>query len=405
MSLNELNKDAISFKRVSGKAHTQQTFEFNEEKINSSASISFSTVFGQKIDSQPVTNGGLSTLFSNDAIVEKIKFELDIVPDTEIGINQSQAYVLKLPTGYTSNGFLKNTYTGGTYLHDTLGRLQIVPTIKGLVDGNGDTEYDPVLYQTNGSTIIPKFSTINWRLDPFSGVLFVQDPPAGFDVDAARPGFLEAYLYVGKYLDQPKKIYVTGDTILGDEEIVIVDSSIGTHTVSLIQTPSDSKTYFIQDTGNGLTNNILVSGGTKSINGQSTFSISKNYGGVRVIFDEISDQWFQEEVSTTTGSGSTSNNSNVTIITGATTLSVDNDMVLCNPSGGSFTAALPSSPSDGLNITLKDIGFAFSNNITISGNGKNIDGSSTILVDTNFGGYRLVYSSVLDSWFIRSFTT
>jgi len=201
MALNDSNKNSISFKKLVGKAHTQQTFAFNEESISSNISISCATVFGETIDPTPITNG-LTIPYSNDGIVEKVKFELEVIPDTQIGTNQSQGYRIKLPTGYTGLGALGSIYSGGTILYKALGRLQIVPSLYGKLKSDGSTEYDPILYQTNGSTIITKFDSIDWILDTYAGTIFVQSPPSNYNISAARPGYLEAFLYIGKYVDQ-----------------------------------------------------------------------------------------------------------------------------------------------------------------------------------------------------------
>lgn len=201
MAINTLNTDAISFKRLSGKAHTQQGFAFTEESIASTVSSSVATVFAEKINPIPATSG-LTALYSTDGKVEKVRFDVEIIPDTLIGTNQSQGYRLKLPVGYTGSGALGSKFSGGTKLHTALGKLQIVPALYGKVKPDGSNEYDPILYQTNGSTIIPKFDPINWIIDFYNGILFVQNPPAGYDISVTRPAYVEAYLYVGKYLDQ-----------------------------------------------------------------------------------------------------------------------------------------------------------------------------------------------------------
>jgi hypothetical protein len=215
MALNDLNKNAISFKKLSGKAHTQQGFSVSEEGINTNVQQSYSTVFANRIEPLPVTNSGLTSLYSTNNIVERVKFVLDLVTDTEIGTNQSQAYRLKLPSDYNVSGNLHPIFTSGDYLNESLGRLQIVPSVLGQVKPDGSTEYDGILYQTNGSTIIPKFDSINWYLDRFNGILFVQDPPAGYDVSVARPGFFEGFLYIGEYMNDILDVLVVSSGVTG----------------------------------------------------------------------------------------------------------------------------------------------------------------------------------------------
>ena len=213
MPINTLNTGAISFKRLSGKAHTQQNFAVTEESIPSNISLAFTTVFGSAVNPLPVTNGGLNTLYATDGKVEKVRFDLEIIPDTLIGTNQSQGYRLKLPLGYTGSGALGSKFSGGTKLYTALGKLQLVPSLYGTVKPDGTTEYDPILIQTNGSTVIPKFDPINWIIDNYSGILFVQNPPAGYDVSASRPGYVEAFLFVGDYLDQLIASGITGASV------------------------------------------------------------------------------------------------------------------------------------------------------------------------------------------------
>lgn len=201
MALTTQNTDAISFKKLSGKAHTDQNFAASEESIPSNISLSYGTVFGSKINPTPASSG-LTSLYATDGVVELVKFQIDIIPNTLVGTNQSQGYRLKLPAGYTASGHLGYKFSGGTYLYNSLGKLQIVPPLYGKLKSDGSTEYDPILYQTDGVTAIPKFDPINWYFDYYNGILFVQNPPAGYDVSPLRPGFLTAYLFVGKYVDQ-----------------------------------------------------------------------------------------------------------------------------------------------------------------------------------------------------------
>jgi hypothetical protein len=213
MSLTQSNEILIAFKRLSGKAHTQQTFGYSEESISSNISLSYSTVFGQPINPNPVSVGGLNTFYANDGKVEKIRFDVEIIPGTLIGTNQSQGYRLKLPASYTASGKLGSHFSGGTRLHTALGKLQIVPSLYGKLKTDGSTEYDPILYQGDGTTVITKFDPINWLLDNYSGIIFVQNPPAGYDVSAAKPTFMDAFLYCGQYMDQVIASGITGGSV------------------------------------------------------------------------------------------------------------------------------------------------------------------------------------------------
>ena len=112
-------------------------------------------------------------------------------------------------------------FSGGTFLHTALGNLQVVSPLNGTLKSDGTTEYDPVLLQTDGVTEISKFDPINWNLDYYNGILFLQDPPSNYDISATRPGFVEAFLYVGSYLNQ----VVTGAT--GSSGVTVSNEGTG----------------------------------------------------------------------------------------------------------------------------------------------------------------------------------
>ncbi len=68
------------------------------------------------------------------------------------------------------------------------------------------------------------------------------------------------------------------------------------------------------------------------------------------------------------------------------------------------TITLPASPVDGQVFHIKDkSGSALTNNITIAGNGNNIDGAGTASINTDYGSLYIVYSSTEDAWFSLAF--
>lgn len=94
---------------------------------------------------------------------------------------------------------------------------------------------------------------------------------------------------------------------------------------------------------------------------------------------------------------------NKIIITGNTTLDATNYIIFCNTTGGTITITLPASPVDGQIYKIKDVGNAFINNITISGNGNNIDGNTDVFINTERGGFEMIFDSLLDEWMILNF--
>ena len=260
MAINSTNSLAIAFNKLSGKVHTQQNFAVTEEGISTNVQMSYSTVFAKPIVKLPVTASGMSALYATNGIVERVKFQIDIIPDTQIAVGKSQGYRLKLPSDYNTFGELYPKFSAGTYLHTALGKLQIVPSLYGTLKPDGSTEYDPILYQTNGSTVIPKFDPINWYFDPYSGILFIQDPPAGYDISATRPGYLEAFLYVGEYLDDIIFNIGTGSTGI---TAVNVGTGIGIFKDKIISSGGTEVLRFKSLVG---LNGIAVSGNSNNVN-------------------------------------------------------------------------------------------------------------------------------------------
>jgi hypothetical protein len=69
------------------------------------------------------------------------------------------------------------------------------------------------------------------------------------------------------------------------EDVVLVQSHVGTFTVNLPVGPPAGKTIYIKDfAGVSAANNIIVSS-SAFIDGSSTFTINTNYSALRVIFN------------------------------------------------------------------------------------------------------------------------
>ena len=79
------------------------------------------------------------------------------------------------------------------------------------------------------------------------------------------------------------------------------------------------------------------------------------------------------------------------------------DGFLCDTSESGFTITLPASPSVGNTVGFADAAGAFgTNNLTIDGNGNDIQGSATdLIVDINYASFTLVYTG--DGWNIETY--
>lgn len=86
-------------------------------------------------------------------------------------------------------------------------------------------------------------------------------------------------------------------------------------------------------------------------------------------------------------------------ISTTSTVSATNRVV--SITAGGITVSVPASPSSGDYLYLKDTnGNATASNIVISGNGHNIDGSSTLTFTTNYSALFIVYNGSTTSWMI-----
>lgn len=205
--ISDGEKILIAEKKALNKVHTQTGFAPNEEEISTNVGISYSTIFAQTVPNLPKSFTSLTSAYDNNGVVEYLRFEVERIDDTEVGVNMSQGWRLKLPSSYSSSGY-SQTYTSGDFLTDSLGKLQLVPPLYGTIDPNGDTEYTARMYKSDGTadvvgsgTEIDKFDPINWFIDYYTGVIFIQDPTTNFNL-ANFPRYVDAYLYIGVYMDE-----------------------------------------------------------------------------------------------------------------------------------------------------------------------------------------------------------
>lgn len=95
----------------------------------------------------------------------------------------------------------------------------------------------------------------------------------------------------------------------------------------------------------------------------------------------------------------------VVVVTADNNISTANQnmLLVVDTSSGAITITLPESPIDKQSVKVKDGGNAYTNPITIDGNGKQIEGDSTAIVETNYGALEVMFIEVLDKWVVTSF--
>lgn len=197
MAYDAKTERLISIKKLSGKAQTSNDKGLANEGLPSGLTVSSNTVFGQAITTSPTT----AALYAITGQVELIRFPATFIAGSDTSDGR-HGFELKLPSDYVSNSSNPNKGTypflNGQSINITSGSLQLIPpsystTYEAKPFYGGNTT-------KNSGTQIPILDARDWYMDYFNGIMFQQDPPGTGD-HSNNPDFVEAYLYIGKYLD------------------------------------------------------------------------------------------------------------------------------------------------------------------------------------------------------------
>ena len=410
MSAEKIDKTLINIaaKKALGKAHTSNLRQTQNEGYPSNVQVSTATTFGEAVPNTVSTD----TFYSiQSGTVEYIEFDVatiagtDYDEDSHSGTGGSEAsdntyhgYELRLPATYVTNssntkkntGYFKNSEP----LYSSRGKLQLVPPyMSSLTTGN---KYNLKLYDQTNTRIMPG-DNIDWTIDYYNGVVFVQDPKT-----AQTPTKARAFLYIGDY----------ADTATGGNVRVMGTSSAGQ------ATDIAAVTKIIFDGTTGLNVTSSIPGGTECF-----VSLGSHYSEIQVDGQNTLFATGSEAIEFEAGSG-------VSITTDKTTspvkLSFASTGILYNRTvisgvldpiptdaysnsiiGIQATASLQinlpaaSSYNDGQYFTFKDeSGNANTHNITIAANGSDtIDGQSQIVLQSPHAAVNL-YTNGTNKFFI-----
>ena len=210
-------------KKLLGRAHTSNLKTDGEELIGSNIQAASSLIFGEEIPNSPAQTLYLtqSAGGTNNPTVEYIPFILTELTGTTYDANETSpdggagsdtnestqvagphAYKFVFPSDYevsssnsrAGNGFFDNNET----IHHSLGKVQLVPPFFSQVAPN---PYIIKIYKDDGSggvgDEIPLLDNIDWNVDFYNGILFLQDYKADKIPAPAR-----AFAYIGKMLDE-----------------------------------------------------------------------------------------------------------------------------------------------------------------------------------------------------------
>ena len=206
-----------AFKKLAGKANTSTLREFYEETIPSNIQVKTDTVFAEDIPQTVSANTtDLYTRYSASAgkpqTVEFVEFTIESILGTDYDANTGSfgttgfgggdeaqssgfhGYQLKLHADYnvSSSNPSKSTapFSSSQVVHETNGALQLVSPSFGPQSGNN---YTIQLYTSKGGSRIFPTDPIDWVMDYFNGVLFIQDYNA-----SKVPTYAVGYIYTGK---------------------------------------------------------------------------------------------------------------------------------------------------------------------------------------------------------------
>jgi hypothetical protein len=211
-----------AFKKLAGKANTSALKEFYEETIPSNVQLKTDVIFGESIPQTVIANtSSLYTQFSasnsDPVTVEYVEFYLESINGTtydadtgtfgDVGFGggdetQSSgphAYQLRLTSSYQtlSSHSAKGTgfFVNDQIIHQSNGALQLVHPSFGPQTGNnyGLSLFTAHPVSGSGDQIVPT-DPIDWQIDYFNGIVFIQDYNA-----SKIPSYARGFIYIGKY--------------------------------------------------------------------------------------------------------------------------------------------------------------------------------------------------------------
>jgi hypothetical protein len=208
-------------KKLLGKAHTSNLKIDGEEVIGSNIQTATSLIFGDPIPNSPSLDlyTVQSASLNSQPSVEYIQFVLNVLTGTTYDANDTgggsgsdtgetsqtagpHAYKFRLPSNYqslTNNSRSGNgVFNNNKLVHETLGQLQLV---QPFFSQDAPNPYIVKIYKDDGAggvgDEIPLLDNIDWNVDYYNGILFIQDYSA-----TKIPAFARAFAYVGRMAEE-----------------------------------------------------------------------------------------------------------------------------------------------------------------------------------------------------------
>ena len=208
-------------KKLLGKAHTSNLKTDGEELIGSNIQVASSLIFGQPIPENPSQTLYLLQSASNGgpATVEYIHFALQRLTGTSYlatstdppggagsdagessQIAGDHTYKFAFRSDYVASSSNPNKNNGDfgndKIVHHSLGRVQLIPPF---FSQEAPNPYIVKIYKDDGAggigDEIPLLDNVDWNVDYYNGILFLQDYNA-----SKIPAHAKAFAYVGDML-------------------------------------------------------------------------------------------------------------------------------------------------------------------------------------------------------------
>jgi hypothetical protein len=172
---------------------------------------------------------------------------------------------------------------------------------------------------------------------------------------------------------------------------VVNEDSSGNVTISGNLTVSGTTTTVNSTTLDVADKNITIANGAADAAAANDGGITINGANATMLYKSAGDKFLFNKDIETTGTV-TGSNTTFDIVSSATTVA-KNTRNACDVSSAAFTMTLPSVASTGDFVEIRQIAGDFSvNNLTVAGNGNNINGDTSLIVDVAYAQVALVYN-------------